>query len=256
MPSPETDALPPPPLDAPPAADEAWVWAVPCSDPPAPVDVVATTLTEAEAARVARYRFEADRVRAVLGRGLLRVIVGGCAGIRPESVRLSDGPHGKPALADPREVPLEFNVSHSGDWVLIGLAAGTRIGVDVERIRPLSDLHRLTERFFAPAEARAVLELPPELQPTAFFDCWTRKESFIKAIGTGMQTALDRFEVEARPGRPPALISIDGSAEAAERWRIWSRAPDDGHRAAVAVGGPLWIHPYRWTGAGIERWDG
>lgn len=84
-------------------------------------------------------------------------------------------------------------------------------------------------------------------QVAAFFDCWTRKEAYVKALGDGLQFGLDRFEVECLPGRAPAIVSIDGSTEKAARWRLWCGSPAVGYRAAVATDCDG-VRPWFWSG--------
>jgi len=226
------------------------VWAIPLAEPPASTAELLPLLSAGERARAERFRLAEDRSRAIVGRAVLRLLLAGCTGRDPASFRFETGAHGRPSFAGLLD-DLDFNVAHSGEWVLVGVSRGGRVGVDVERIRELTDMDALLERFFAPGEARAVRSLAPADRVTAFFDCWTRKESFVKATGEGIQMGLDRFEVEPRPGRPPRLLSIEGSAEAASRWSLWSAAPDAGHRAAVSTDAPGEIHAWFWR-AGAE----
>jgi 4'-phosphopantetheinyl transferase len=206
---------------------------------------------------VERFRFESDRTRALVGRGMLRSILAEMLGTDPAALLIEAEPHGKPVLRDLQPGGLHFNVSHSGDWVLIGVAPGAELGVDVEMERPLTDLDALVQRFFAPGEVRAIRALPAEQRSTAFFLCWTRKEAYLKATGAGMQTPLDSFEVEARPGRPAAMLGLGGSAEAAARWRLWSASPAPGYAAAVATVGQGPIRAWRWSNTGgLQPWHG
>src|SRR5207253_323259 len=113
-----------------------------------------------EQARAARfYRPEFGR-RFAVARGVLRTLLARYAGAEPAAVRFAYGPQGKPALAEPGGTSLRFNVSHSGELAYYAFAWGREVGIDVERIRPLSDDLRLAERFFSPAETAALLALP------------------------------------------------------------------------------------------------
>src|SRR5690349_4324272 len=91
-------------------------------------------LSPAELARAARYRVQIDFDRSVVARGGLRRIIATYCGIHPEGLVFQVGPHGKPSLVAP-PVPLEFNISHAGDCVLIGIATGAECGVDIEQPR-------------------------------------------------------------------------------------------------------------------------
>jgi 4'-phosphopantetheinyl transferase len=226
---------------------EADVWAIPLRAPPFAREHLDSLLTTRERERARRFRFEDDRSRAIIGRGMLRMVLGGWTGVEPDKIELVESPHGRPLLRDPGMTDLHFNVAHSGEWILIGVADGARIGVDVEQIRPVADVASLTAHFFAPGEAAAIRSLRGEEQMTAFFDVWTRKEAYVKAMGAGLRFGLDRFEVECRPGRAPVIVSIDGSAEEAARWRLWCGSPAAGYRAAVATECDG-VRPWLWSG--------
>jgi len=246
------DLLPPP--QARPAAGDVHVWSVPLERPPYTVEALRSILSAEEQDRATRFRFDADRRRAIIGRGLLRVLLSGCTGDPAAAYRFETGPHGRPFLAADA-APVDFNVAHSGGWVMIGLASGGRVGVDVEEMRTLADMEGLLDRFFAPGEARAVRALHPVQREPAFFDCWTRKESFVKALGDGISLGLDRFEVELRPDRAPRVISIDGSEASARAWTLWSANPDDAHRAAVATDATGSVRAWTWSAdTGLRNW--
>src|SRR4029077_8471698 len=105
-----------------------------------PVDFVAglePMLSADEQERARRFRFDDDRRRYLGGRGLVRVLLGRYLQIAPDRVRFDYTRFGKPHLAagvEPRS--LQFNVSHSGELLLIAIAADRALGVDLEQIRP------------------------------------------------------------------------------------------------------------------------
>ena len=105
-------------------------------------------------------------------------------GTNPASVEFGRMPEGKPTLKDCAH--LRFNLSHSGDLVVIAVALEREVGVDVEAIRPMPDLEDIAKFFFASGERDDLLSLPPDERIPAFFHCWTRKEAFVKAVGSGL----------------------------------------------------------------------
>src|SRR5690606_21585801 len=110
-------------------------------------------LSEDEEARLERLRLPRDRVRAIVARGALRVILGSLLDRHPAGLTFRYGPKGKPDLVRvPRDPDLSFSVSHSGDWVLVAVAAGQRVGADIEAIRPVPGYGRIADRYFAPRE--------------------------------------------------------------------------------------------------------
>jgi 4'-phosphopantetheinyl transferase len=102
----------------------------------------------------------------------------------------------------------------------------------VERIEPRLADQQVAERFFSPRESSALRTLPVSLRVEAFFNCWTRKEAYLKARGEGLLAPLDGFDVSLIPGQPAALLS--GSYG---RWSLYALTPAPGYAAAVAVEG-------------------
>lgn len=239
-----------------PRGDEVHAWAVPVDLPPAPPEALRSVLSADERERADRFRFEDDRRRYIVGRGVLRVLLGRCTGIEPQRLAFGYGAHGKPALAEPGgPLPLEFNVSHSGRWVLIGVTRGRVLGVDLERIRPVADLEAIAARHFTAAEAARILSLHGERRTAAFFACWTRKEACVKAEGAGLSKPLDRFEVSVLPEDTIGRVHV-GGARGRTHWILWSLLPEPGYLAAVVAGAPDGaLVPRKWSSAGVEDWS-
>jgi 4'-phosphopantetheinyl transferase len=103
---------------------------------------------------------------------------------------------------------------------LIALTRGSELGVDLEQRRPMADAEDLARSFFSPLEINELAGLPPELKLAGFFDCWTRKEAFIKAIGLGLSSPLDGFSVSLSPNQPTALLEVADDTEALKKWGL------------------------------------
>jgi 4'-phosphopantetheinyl transferase len=189
----------------------------------APADCVAAMrglLSDDELERAGRFHFEKDRTAFILARGFLRTML---RRYLSGEVRFVYGPHGKPALdhAGPG-----FNLSHTGGLVLLGLVLESEIGVDVERIRPIENRDAIAERYFSPSEYGQVLS------DEVFFQCWTRKEAYIKAVGGGLSIPLKS-------------INTDG-------WSVIDLHTPAGYAGAVAVEDGPWTlrtHEFNWSGA-------
>ena len=190
-------------------------------------------LSSDEIARAERFRFERHRRAFVLGRAALRALLGSYMGIVPSDVRFVYGLHGKPALADATSA-LRFNASNSGDLAACAFTRGCEIGVDIEQYRGVRDLEHIAHRFFSPEEAREVLELAEAEKAPGFFNCWTRKEAYIKAMGGGLSIPLDSFRVTLRPGAPARMVTLGGSADAARGWTLHDFTPAAGYAGAIA----------------------
>lgn len=237
------------------APDAVEVWRIGLAVPDGEHAARAALLPPEDAARAGRFRFARDQRRWVAARGALRAILAGYACVPAAALAFRVGPHGKPALDGPAGAgDLRFNLSHSGDLALCAVARGREVGVDVELIRPDFATGEVTRRFFAPAEVAALEALPAADQTEAFFACWTRKEAYIKARGTGIALGLDRFEVALGPGRPAALLATHDEPGAVERWRLMALAPGAGYAGALVTEGPAAVTCWQWPpAAGASR---
>lgn len=227
------------PPERPVASDhEIQVWRMNLDRPASEVQELRGVLSEDEIARAARFVFDRHRARFVVGRASLRRILGRYVGIDPKRLEFGYGSRGKPFLKKGSDGDrLRFNLSHSGELALLAVIRARRIGVDVERIREVKEHLRLAGRYFAAGEVAAIRALPPDVQHEAFFNCWTRKEAYIKALGTGLACPLDGFEVSLVPGTPAALLHVDDDPTAPSEWFMRALAPGRGFAGAVALKG-------------------
>lgn len=199
-------------------------------------------LSADERERAARFHFAKDRRHFIVARALLRTLLARYLNLPPHHLSFSYGPYGKPALAGEGEsrALLRFNVSHSHGVALYAVARERDVGVDVEYVRRDMVGESIAERFFSAREVAALRALPAEVQPQAFFNCWTRKEAFIKARGEGLSFPLDRFEVSLDPKEPAALVSVRDDPREASRWSLQALPVEEGYAAALAVEGHAW----------------
>jgi 4'-phosphopantetheinyl transferase len=225
--------------------NEVHVWRATLDWPAETAAGLESILSGDERERVRRLYFERDRQRCLISRGLLRTLLGRYLDRPPETLSFDYGSSGKPGLAS-LAIPLQFNVSHSGELLLIAVTCGRAIGVDVEEIRRDKGVLEIAERFFSGNERDVLAGLPAELQHDAFFDCWTRKEAYIKAKGDGLSLPLDQFDVAFGPGQGAQLLATRPDGAEAARWRLKELDVADGYKAALAVEGSGW---------GLKCWD-
>ncbi|WP_216913603.1 MULTISPECIES: 4'-phosphopantetheinyl transferase superfamily protein [unclassified Synechococcus] len=156
-------------------------------------------LQAGERQRLHRLRGEGDGERFLLGRGALRLILGSWLECDPAGLVLGAGPHGKPELLPPSdggEPPPRFNVSHSGDLILLGFHPRRPVGVDVEQGRPVPEWQGIARRCLPPGEWSAIGTLPQQQREQAFLVAWCRLEAGLKARGMGL------FGPPPAPGDP------------------------------------------------------
>ena len=220
-------------------AKDVHVWRVSLDQAPAVVERLRQLLSADEHARAGRFHFERDRQYFIAARGCLRVILSRYLDIPPAEIQLSYGAHGKPQLATSTAQvhPFNFNLSHSGSLALYAFTQVGEIGVDLERVRPEFTGDDIAQRFFSAGEVARLNELSAELRHEAFFNCWTRKEAFIKAVGSGLSLSLDQFDVTLGPAEPVELLRTRWDENEAARWSLKAIDVGSGYVAAVAVAG-------------------
>jgi 4'-phosphopantetheinyl transferase len=213
--------------------DQLW------GSPSASLGVLSTD----ERDRAERFCLDLDRRRFIAGRGALRAVLGGYLEIAAPEVQFSYGPKGKPFLSQPNGTDITFNLSHTAGLALIAVGHGGRLGVDVERTRPI-DAAAIVERYFTGTERRDFWAVAPEQRLLAFLSGWTRKEAVGKALGDGLGAALDQVEVSMMPGEP-AFIRRVGDGTDPREWSIWDVSPQPGTVGAIAAHG---------RGLNLSRW--
>lgn len=222
---------------------EVEIWCVSLDAPADVVQRLSVTLSPDERERADRYATELLAARFIAGRGTLRALLAARLGCAPASLLFEYGATGKPSAAGH---PIVFSVSHSGALAVIAISdsAHLALGIDVEELRPVPDLHDIARHFFGPGERDDLAAVEAPLQSKAFLSCWTRKEAYLKAVGDGLLAPLDRFEVTLRPSHPPAFRHIDGDVAAAAAWHIHHFLLPH-HVAALVVNSEVNVKPWR-----------
>jgi 4'-phosphopantetheinyl transferase len=155
-------------------------------DTPAPA-----MLSEEERARHGRFRFARDRARFAQSHVFLRETLSRFANVDPKDWQFEYGEYGKPSIASPAGLDLDFNLSHSKHWAACVVTHGVPCGIDIEYARPISHMLDIAQSRFAPEEFRELEQLGEPALTRRFFELWTEKEAWMKALGQGMTLGLD-----------------------------------------------------------------
>jgi 4'-phosphopantetheinyl transferase len=224
-----------PPGDLDLGSHQVDIWRVSLDLPPVSVKQMESTLPADESERASKFHFDYDRNRFTLAHASLRRVLARYLHIQPHRINFSVNEYGKPSL--PPETEIHFNLSHSSKFALIAVSRNRNIGVDVEKIRVDIELENLASRYFSPHESSELLALPPEQRAIGFFNCWTRKEAYIKAQGLGLSLPLDSFDVSLTPAEPTLLRATRPDSTESARWTLLSLLVDTGYAGALAVEG-------------------
>jgi 4'-phosphopantetheinyl transferase len=191
---------------------ELHVWR---ADLDRPIDLAPLSHTERE--RASRFHSETHRLRWSRSRALLRQIVGGYLDRDPGAIAFASTPNGKPAVEGGGE--LEFNLSHSGGLVVVALATGNPLGVDVERDRDVRDPLAIAGRVLGADQAERLRSLPETERRREFLRSWVRYEAALKCRGDRLgasadQTGLHLIDLDPEPGAA-AAVALERAPNAA-----------------------------------------
>ena len=214
---------------------EVHVWrrSLNCSSTTA--DKMQELLVDDERQRAQRFRFARDRSQFIVRRAALRIILSRYLGAGPAEIRFNNGWQGKPRLSGEfADSELEFSITHSQGMALIAVAAGQRIGVDLECVRPLSDLDGLLSQCLSPAELRSLSAEGLGDTLNGFYRYWTCKEAHLKALGIGLACRLDSVRISFGSANGTGTAEICGDSIDSTRLFIWSFSPFSGYFAAAA----------------------
>ena len=159
-------------------------------------------LSASEHLRAARFHFERDRQRWVRGRAWVRQQLGSVLGLSPEAVEIAAEPSGWLYV---QGAALDFNLSHTGGWIALGICQGGRLGVDLETIDPTFPALEIASEFFLPAERDWIAAGRVE----RFFHLWTAKEALMKATGRGLSLPPDKIRVSINDGTPSTVTNLE-----------------------------------------------
>lgn len=229
---------PPPPL--PQATAPPLLLLINCHNPfpESEREALFASLSPLERQRHSSYRRPDDRDRFLMARASLRELLGSWLALSPASIPIATSCQGKPHCPSPGAPA--FNLSHSGDLILLGFHGCLAVGVDVEQARPELDWCPIARRVLTPAELAALQALPLAEQPDAFLAAWCLLEAQLKAQGAGLG-GLDGL----RRSHPSFDVALPVT--------LWSVAVPTGYAAAAALYNPFLFTAPRVAAAGAAR---
>jgi 4'-phosphopantetheinyl transferase len=221
-----------------PAVEESHVWQFDLDTQSSADGQWEGLLSSDEHERALRFHFPLHGRRFSATRRLLRIVLGAYLDADPRTLCFRYSDKGKPALGGIHATsPLRFNLSHSEDVVLLAITLGREIGVDVEYMRPDFEFESTAHRFFSAAECESFDTIPLAQKRLAFFNCWTRKEAFIKAKGDGLSLPLNQFDVSLIPGTPAKILATRPDAGEKTGWSLHAIDAGPDYAAALVAEG-------------------
>jgi 4'-phosphopantetheinyl transferase len=162
-------------------------------------------LSDDEKQRAARYRFDKHRHRFITGRGTIREILADLGKCPPKAISFELNKFGKPALCAPESSRhIRFNASSSAMMGAIAISDGIALGLDIEKMKPAKgvDNDLIVKNEFTRDEYDWYIKHRDSDRPRIFFEFWTCKEAYLKALGIGLSGKLDSFSVDLTGQQP------------------------------------------------------
>jgi 4'-phosphopantetheinyl transferase len=196
-----------------------------------------TLLNAAEKEQESRFYFARDRHRYLLTRALVRTVLSRYVPVAPEDWVFSANAYGRPHIVNTEaaDCGLSFNISHTEGLIVLGVAKGQCLGVDVENFATRNISTEIANRYFAPQEVAALGRTLRHRRHYRFFEYWTFKESYIKARGMGLSLPLDKFSFHYANDHAVELAIHPELGDDSARWQFWQFQPTSEHLLAVCA---------------------
>ncbi len=197
-----------------------------------------TLLSHEELNRLDRLKIDNKKTEFLCSRSILKIILSMYLTEDPNDLSISYTLAGKPILPD---TELQFNVSHSKDFLLCGISLTNRIGIDIQEIYPISSLDRIINNFFSPTEIQYLRSLPSrEVYQEHFFSIWTAKEAYLKAVGEGIQGSFNQMStIPDSTDLKIFNLDLPDTVKTEVNWTIKSVEVSQGYSAALAFDGKI-----------------
>lgn len=193
--------------------------------------------SEAERKKERCFRFVDDQRCYIVTRALIRTVLSRYAAIGPAQWSFKSNAYGKPMISNPYQAEhrIAFNLSHTEGMILLGIATGSSIGVDTENVRRGQALIDIADNFFSETEISTMRRLPIERQPQRFFEYWTLKEAYVKALGAGLSAPLDQFTFDFPTDTEINFSPIPSLKDHSSHWNFQQFLPSSEHIAAICT---------------------
>jgi 4'-phosphopantetheinyl transferase len=191
-------------------------------------------LSNFEKSRANKFRFEIHKNNYIIRTGILRILLSNYIMCQPNEIEFKIGEFGKPKLTNSE---LAFNLSHSKSKAIIAFAINPQLGIDIEYIDEKIEAKQIAKNYFSAEDRTQLYALSDEKLANGFFNIWTKKEAFIKAIGTGLTYPLDAFDASLDVFEKKALARLGTSFTEAKKWNLFSIQTFNDFKSALAYKG-------------------
>jgi 4'-phosphopantetheinyl transferase len=176
---------------------EIHLWTATLDPSSETIDRMRLVLSPEETKKASYFKYEREQHAYIISQAVLRLLISVYLNIDPAEVILVASKKGKPFLVN--EPSLYFNISNSHEMCVYAFSRDAEVGIDIEKVRELPDLDQLIEQNLTSREKAYFLKHPDQ-KLALFFQFWTFKESYLKAIGEGMRLSPDNLEFSLNDG--------------------------------------------------------
>ncbi len=221
--------------------DEVHIWKLNIGQPDLQNFEFISMLSEMERIRARSFRFNKIRKYFIITHGVLRIILGFYLNIKPGQLKFHYGSYGKPYINEKFcKESIQFNLSHSHEFAIYAFVRGHRVGVDLEYITDIQDFEEITAQLFSKQENTIFKKIPKSQKLRTFFKCWTIKEAYSKAVGTGLTEPFIQRNLSFALKKSICKFKTKINAEDAFYWSITSFTPTPNYIASLAVESHNW----------------
>ncbi|MGD9153662.1 MAG: 4'-phosphopantetheinyl transferase superfamily protein [Gammaproteobacteria bacterium] len=219
--------------------DQIHIWYINIDDYQTRVDSLINYLDNHEIKRAQQFKFAKDRNSFICSHAILRWLLSKYCNCDQKKIIYNYNTFSKPDLNNNHNI--HFNLSHSFHRAVIAITQNTPIGIDIEFMQPKPILDNLAERFFSAYEYNEYKILPQQQKTLGFYNCWTSKEAFVKALGMGLSFPLKNFTVNLNPKFKAKILSVEHQQKNIDTWQLRRFIAENQYCIAVAWSGPAKI---------------
>lgn len=196
------------------------------------LDRLRNNLNQEERGRLKLFKITALAQEFIASRGGLREILSHYTNNHPKNIDICYSKYKKPYLNNSN---LNFNVSHSGNYIVYAFCESARIGIDIEKIKSDIDFLDIAKNYFTRNEYIEISKNKGAAMAITFYRCWTRKEACIKAIGQGLYYDLNKIEVTCALNAEPKVLKFEDQFDDNSEWSLIEFTPDEDYIASIAI---------------------
>jgi len=208
-------------------------WLVNVDDVLHKIEILNRVISKDEKEKATKFRFKKDQNIFIISRGVLRILSAYYLNMGAKNIVFKYGEYGKPEYDFYSD--LKFNISHSGDLIVLSFAKDFDIGVDIEKVKDDFDVLEIASNFFSTLEIETLKKIPKAQQVYYFYRCWTRKEAFIKAKSLGLSFPLDSFSVCISSDKKTELLETKWNNAEKDTWKLFTFSPQQNYIGAISI---------------------